>query len=630
MSNFPELGLGEKVLKAVAALGFEQPTPIQQQAIPLLLKDRTDFVGLAQTGTGKTAAFGLPLIDRVDFKSRETQALVLAPTRELCVQITTDLTKFSQFEPAAHIVAVYGGANIGTQIRQLRQGAQIIVATPGRLIDLIGKGAVDLETIRFTILDEADEMLNMGFQEDITEILSHTPEDKNVWLFSATMPREVRSIAEEYMRDPVELTMGRQNEAANDLEHHYYVVHERDRYAALKRLLDASPGIFGVVFCRTKINTQQVAEQLIKDGYNADALHGDLSQQQRDKVMDRYRNRALQVLVATDVAARGIDVRDITHVIHYHLPDESENYTHRSGRTARAGRSGLSLALVNVRELDKIRQIEKKINAKFHLSRIPDALEIGEQQLINFIRKVHEVEVDERGVEQFTEIAMHELADLSKEDVLKRIISMEFNRFIDYYRNAPDLNVDLAHQGKQRQDRYRSNGPKVFINLGTVDGFDKGRMLGYVCDITGLKGSDIGRIELKGVYSFIEVTDEKMIAVFEQSFQGEFHRGRPVRIERTGGEESGGGKRNSSDFKGKGKPAFSKPSYEQDRGKKKGYPKKEYGGGKSGFAEKKTGKNAKQDNYAPKKEGFSIPERKYSGYGGKKSVNKNNKKQGRW
>lgn len=628
MSNFPELGLGEKVLKAVAALGFEQPTPIQQQAIPLLLKDRTDFVGLAQTGTGKTAAFGLPLVDRVDFHSRDTQALVLAPTRELCVQIATDLTKFCQFEPAARVVAVYGGANIGTQIRQLRQGAQIVVATPGRLIDLIGKGAIDLETVRFTVLDEADEMLNMGFQEDITEILSHTPEDKNVWLFSATMPREVRSIAEEYMRDPVELTMGRQNEAANNLEHHYYVVHERDRYAALKRLLDASPDIFGVVFCRTKIDTQQVAEQLIRDGYNADALHGDLSQQQRDKVMDRYRNRSLQVLVATDVAARGIDVRDITHVIHYHLPDESENYTHRSGRTARAGRSGLSLALVNVRELEKIRQIEKKINAKFHLSRIPDALEIGEQQLLNFIRKVHEVEIDEGGVEQFTEIAMHELADLSKEAILKRIISLEFNRFINYYRNAPDLNVDLAHQGKQRQDRYRSNGPKVFINLGTVDGFDKGRMLGYVCDITGLKGADIGRIELKGVYSFIEVVDEKMISVFEQSFQGEFHRGRPVRIERTGGEEGAGSKKKPKDFKDKS--GFSGSPSHKDRYQKSGYPKKEFVGGKGSYPEKQNKKSSKSDSHPTKKDGFSIPERKYGGYGSKKSVNKNQKKQGRW
>jgi ATP-dependent RNA helicase DeaD len=628
MSNFPELGLGEKVLKAVAALGFEQPTPIQQQAIPLLLKDRTDFVGLAQTGTGKTAAFGLPLVDRVDFQSRETQALVLAPTRELCVQIAADLAKFSQFEPAARVVAVYGGANIGTQIRQLRQGAQIVVATPGRLIDLIGKRALDLETVRYTVLDEADEMLNMGFQEDITEILSHTPDDKNVWLFSATMPREVRSIAEEYMHEPVELTMGRQNEAANNLEHHYYVVHERERYAALKRLLDASPGIFGVVFCRTKIDTQQVAEQLIRDGYNADALHGDLSQQQRDKVMDRYRNRSLQVLVATDVAARGIDVRDITHVIHYHLPDESENYTHRSGRTARAGRSGLSLALVNVRELDKIRQIEKKINAKFHLSRIPDALEIGEQQLLNFIRKIHEVEVDERGVEKFTEVAMHELADLSKEQILKRIISLEFNRFIDYYRNAPDLNVDLAHHGKQRQDRYRSNGPKVFINLGTVDGFDKGRMLGYVCDVTGLKGSDIGRIELKGVYSFLEVADEMMIEAIEQGFQGEFHRGRPVRIERTGGDDKAGRKKRPYES-GSGKE-YKKHTPARQGTEQRGYPKKEYFGGKKAYPGKSGDSYGKTEDRSAKKDTFSIPERKYSGYGSKKSVNKKNKKQGRW
>ncbi len=351
MLTFPELGLGEKVLKAIDALGFKEPTPIQQQAIPLLLNDKSDLIGLAQTGTGKTAAFGLPLIEKINFNSPATQALILAPTRELCIQITEDLLKFAKYTHGANIVPVYGGASISTQMRQLKRGAQIIVATPGRLIDMIGKKALSLQTVKYVVLDEADEMLNMGFQEDIDDILSTTPKEKNVWLFSATMPAEVRAISANYMKNPTELTVGKQNSGADNLEHHYYVVHERDRYIALRRILDSTPELFGVVFCRTKLDTQRIAENLIKDGYNADSLHGDLSQQQRDKVMNRYRNRSLQVLVATDVAARGIDVRDITHVIHYHLPDEAENYTHRSGRTARAGKSGISIVLVNVREM---------------------------------------------------------------------------------------------------------------------------------------------------------------------------------------------------------------------------------------------------------------------------------------
>lgn len=531
MPSFSELGLGGNVLKAVAALGFQQPTPIQQQAIPLLLSDSGDFIGLAQTGTGKTAAFGLPLIEQVDFHQRQPQALVLAPTRELCVQIAGDLTRFAQFEPQASIVPVYGGANIMTQIRQIKQGANIIVATPGRLIDMIGRRAIKLDQVGFVVLDEADEMLNMGFQEDIEEILSHTPEEKKTWLFSATMPNEIREIASKYMNHPQELRIGRQNDTADNLEHHYYVVHERDRYSALKRLVDASPELFAVVFCRTKIDTQKVAEQLIRDGYNADALHGDLSQQQRDKVMDRYRQRSLQVLVATDVAARGIDVSDITHVIHYHLPDEIENYTHRSGRTARAGKSGFSLSLVNVREVDKIRQLEKKTGRKFHLSKIPDALEIGEQQLLHFIHRLRTVNVNEAGISKYMAPVFEELADLNKEDLIKRIVSLEFNRFLEYYRAAGDLNVDLAHQGRNSSDRYRSKGPRMFISLGSVDGFDKGAMLGYVLDISGLNKTTVGKIDIKPVYSFIEFEDQSMLEKALESFQGEIYNGRKVRVD---------------------------------------------------------------------------------------------------
>ena len=531
MPTFNELGVGEKALKAIDELGFEQPTPVQEKAIPVLLSDEKDFIGLAQTGTGKTAAFGLPLIQLLDFASHDAQALVLAPTRELCVQITNDMLSFSKYFHGANIVAVYGGASIETQIRAIKKGAQVIVATPGRLIDLIGRKAIRLETVRYVVLDEADEMLNMGFQEDIDEILSHTPEEKKVWLFSATMPAEVRSIADNYMSNPFELTVGRKNDAAENIEHHYYVMHERDRYAALKRIVDFTPEIFGIIFCRTKIDTQRVAENLIKDGYNADSLHGDLSQPQRDKVMGRYRSRTLQLLVATDVAARGIDVSNVTHVIHYHLPDESENYLHRSGRTARAGKSGISVTLINVREMDKIRQLEKKIGRKFHLTKIPGAVEICEQQLLELIKKIHNVAVDEKGIAKYLPQIYEELRDLDKEELITRMVSIEFNRFLDYYRNAHDLNVDIAHQGRSGGgESYRSTGPRMFINLGSVDGFDKNSMAEYIAKVSSVDANGLGRIDLKGVYSFIEM-DEKTFSKVTAAFQGEVFNGRKVRVD---------------------------------------------------------------------------------------------------
>jgi ATP-dependent RNA helicase DeaD len=530
---FSQLGVGEKALRAIDELGFKEPTPVQQQAIPVLLSNERDFVGLAQTGTGKTAAFGLPLVELIDFSQGHTQALVLAPTRELCVQITRDMESFAKYVDGANIVAVYGGASIDTQIRQIKRGAQIVVATPGRLIDLIGRKAIRLETINYVVLDEADEMLNMGFQEDIDEILSHTPEEKKVWLFSATMPTEVRSIAANYMEKPFELTVGRKNESAENIEHHYYIVHERDRYAALKRLIDAAPEIFAIVFCRTKMDTQRVAENLMRDGYNADSLHGDLSQQQRDKVMGRYRSRTLQILVATDVAARGIDVDDVTHVIHYNLPDEPENYTHRSGRTARAGKSGISISLINVRETDKIRQIEKKINAKFHLSKVPSAVDVCEMQLMKLIKKIHTVSVNEKGIAKYLPAVFDELKDLDKEEIIKRVVSIEFNRFLDYYRNAPDLNVDIAHQGRKGGEGYRSAGKRLFINLGSMDGFDKGSMIEYVLDMTGVDRKELGRVDVKGVYSFIDMPEQHLEKA-AQAFEGEIYNGRKVRAELSG------------------------------------------------------------------------------------------------
>ncbi len=577
MISFPELGVGENVLKAIKELGFMEPTPIQQQAIPILLKNERDFVGLAQTGTGKTAAFGIPLLELIDLHLPLTQALILAPTRELCVQISNDLIKFSKYNRSVNITAVYGGTSITTQMRQIKKGSQIVAATPGRLLDLINRGAINMKTIRYVVLDEADEMLNMGFQEDIDEILSHLPKERRVWLFSATMPQEVRSIASRYMQNPFELTIGKKNEGAQNTEHFYYVVHERDRYQALRRILDSTPDIFGIIFCRTKIDTQKISESLAKDGYNADALHGDLTQAQRDKVMARYRSHNLDVLVATDVAARGIDVNDITHVIHYNLPDEPESYVHRSGRTARAGKSGISIALTNVREVDKIRFIEKKINTKIHLARIPDAVQICEQQLMNLVKKIHHVKVNEQGIIKYLPPVFDEFADLSKEELIKRMVSIEFNRFLDAYRQAPDLNVDLAHPGKSSSGGYRSGEPRLFINLGSMDGLNEGTMRKYISEVTGIDSNEIGRIDVKGVYSFIDLPQPKMAKALT-SFDGEVFQSRKVRVEISGQEPR---KKSSSK-----RPWSEKPPRRKDDKKGRGWGEKSSSRRKDSYSKK--------------------------------------------
>src|SRR5690349_5373887 len=465
MKSFESLGLSGALVQSVLQIGFETPTPIQEQAIPVLLTGKRDFVGLAQTGTGKTAAFGLPLLELVDDKLRDTQALVLAPTRELGLQIANDLENFSEKLKKFNIVAVYGGASISEQIRKVKRGAQIIVATPGRLIDLIDRKAINLSTIQYVVLDEADEMLNMGFKDDLDKILSFTPDTKSTWLFSATMPKEVRAIMKNYMSDPFELTVGERNTGNVNIEHHYVVVQERDRYSALKRILDYNPDIFGLIFCRTRIDTQRIAESLMKDGYNADSLHGDLTQQQRDRVMMKFRDRSLQILVATDVAARGIDVDDITHVIHLNIPDEMEFYTHRSGRTARAGKKGVSIAMISKRELGKVKQIEKTLKAPFTRMKIPTGQEVCQKQLLALMHKVHEVKINEEEIGEFLPAVYEELKDLSKEELIKRFASIEFNRFLDYYRNAPDLNVDAQRGGSAGTERYPS-GSRFFINVG--------------------------------------------------------------------------------------------------------------------------------------------------------------------
>ncbi|SEA12249.1 DEAD/DEAH box helicase [Pedobacter hartonius] len=547
INPFKLLGISDDVVNAVKDLGFENPTPIQEQAIPVLLEGNNDFVGLAQTGTGKTAAFGLPLIELIDFSSKKPQALILCPTRELCLQIASDIKNYSKNTPGASVVAVYGGANIMQQLREIRNGVQVVVATPGRMLDIIGRKAIDFSSVKYVVLDEADEMLNMGFQEDINDILSTTPDDKKTWLFSATMPPEVRRIAKNYMDNPTELTMGTKNTGNVNIEHEYYVVRARDKYAALKRIVDFNPEIFAVVFCKTKLDTQDVAENLIKDGYNADALHGDLSQQQRDKVMQRFRDRNMQLLIATDVAARGIDVNNVTHVVNYSLPDEIESYTHRSGRTGRAGKTGISICIINSKEIGKIRQIERIIGKSFTKAELPTGFDVCEKQLFSLVHKVHNVEVNESQIDQYIPRIMDEFAELSKEDVIKRFASLEFNRFLEYYKNAPDLNAAALDERGERGERgargaRNSDYTRLFINLGSVDEFTRGDLLSFVCNNGKISGKNIGKIDLKGVYSFFEVENAMVDTLFTNFNDIQFNN-RGVRIEKSGDAPEGGSSR---------------------------------------------------------------------------------------
>ncbi|SEM20968.1 ATP-dependent RNA helicase DeaD [bacterium A37T11] len=580
MNPFIELGIRHDIVNAITELGFEKPTPIQEQAVPVLLAGSNDFVGLAQTGTGKTAAFGLPLLELLDFSLNAPQALILCPTRELCLQISKDIEKFAKNVPDVHVVAVYGGANISDQLRQIRRGVQIVVATPGRMLDIIGRKAIDFSNVRYVVLDEADEMLNMGFQEDINNILSTTPKEKKTWLFSATMPAEVRRIAKQYMTDPVELTMGTKNTGNVNIEHEYYMVRARDKYAAFKRIVDFNPDIFGIVFCRTKVETQEIAEALIKDGYNADALHGDLSQQQRDKVMKRYRDRSLQLLIATDVAARGIDVNDVTHVINFSLPDEIENYTHRSGRTARAGKTGISIAIINSKEMGKIRQIERVIGKKFVKAEIPNGFDVCEKQLFGLVHKVNNVPVNEDLIGPYMARIMEEFAEMDKEEIVKRFASIEFNRFLDYYKNAPDLNAVAESAGSFGDRRetsggkgerfgrtgYKSDFTRLFLNLGSVDEFTRGDMLGFICNNTKISGKSIGKIDLKGVYTFFEVENEVVDKVFS-GFQTVEFKGRQVRVEMAGEGRAEGSKGGFGHGGGRPKPSYRSNSQGQRRGR---------------------------------------------------------------
>lgn len=522
MNKFEALGLGNAVVKAVTDLGFETPTPIQEQAIPVLLTGFTDLVAVAQTGTGKTAAFGLPLISLVDFSKTQTQALILCPTRELCMQITKDLKNYATKFPLSNIVPVYGGASIENQIKLLRKGAQIVVATPGRITDLINRRRVDLTQVNFVVLDEADEMLDMGFKDDLDLILSQTPEDKNTWLFSATMPDEVRRISKTYMENPVEITIGKKNQGNENIEHVYYVVKDSDKYLALKRITDFNPDIFAIVFCRTKIETQQIADSLIKDGYNADSLHGDLSQAQRDMVMKRYRSRNLQILVATDVAARGIDVNDVTHVINYNLPDDLESYTHRSGRTARAGKKGIAIALVNQREAGKIKQLERLLKMPFQKQSIPTGSEVCSKQMQAYASRILNTSAGEQ-VDAFIPVIMEQIEHLSKEELVKKLLSIELDRFINYYKNQPE--VDQVSQDFNRKDISR-----LFVNLGKMDGLDRNSLVSFLCQKTGIHESNFPWSSVKDSYSLLELNSDKLDVVMK-SMKKQFFKNRPVVVE---------------------------------------------------------------------------------------------------
>jgi ATP-dependent RNA helicase DeaD len=506
--TFDKLGLNPDLLKAIAALGFEQPTPIQKKAICAILDGRTDLVGMAQTGTGKTAAFGLPLLQLIDFKRAEPQALIICPTRELCLQITGDLTQYARYVQKANIVSVYGGAGIVEQMRQLKRGAHIIVATPGRLLDLIRRKAASMRHIRYAVLDEADEMLSMGFQEDIDDILKQIPENRHVWLFSATMPPGAARIAGTYMHHPVEISIGRRNVGAKNIEHTFYVIKEKDRYAALKRLIDHEPEIYGLIFCRTRQETRTVAEKLMKEGYNAEALHGDLSQEQRNCVMRKFRDRTLQILVATDVAARGLDVDDITHVIHYNLPDDAERYTHRSGRTARAGKSGASMLLVNTREARRISDLEHKSGVKFNRGQVPQGRDICEKQLYAMVAKMKNVDVNHKEIAPYLPPVYRVLGDLGKEELIQRFVSVEFNRFLNYYRDTGDLNARHPSKVKSsgKRKKMRSDETQTFfINVGRMDKIKEGAIVRILCETAGIRSDKIGQIIMKREFSFFDV-----------------------------------------------------------------------------------------------------------------------------
>lgn len=566
MTTFEELGIDARLIQSTTELGYVNPTAIQEQAIPVLLSGTKDFIGLAQTGTGKTAAFGLPLLHIIDEKAKYPQALVVCPTRELCMQIVKEIEIFKKYMTGISVVAVYGGTSIGLQIRDLKRGVQIIVATPGRLIDLIERKAINLEQIQYVVLDEADEMLNMGFQDDIEFILKNTPQRESTWLFSATMPPEIRKVSKRYMKDPVEVTVGKVNTSNKSIDHQYYVTSAQHRYQTLKRIIDFNPGIYGIIFTRTKVDAQEISERLTREGYDIDALHGDLTQGQRDKVMGQFRDKTLQLLIATDVAARGIDVQGITHVINYELPDDVEVYTHRSGRTGRAGLQGICISIVHSKEMYKFKQIERINNSKFSKLDIPSGKDVCRKQFFFFMEKLLSADISHGDYETYVPMLAEKFADVSKEDVLKRVAAMEFDRFLKYYENAEDLNhrdkgrreqSDAPDQARRRDGRDRDGGrsrdggrerdggrgdnrkefargggngySRLFVNLGTKDGFYKASFLQYILDMSDLKKDALGRIDMKDMNSWIEI-EKGAAKQMVNALDGKSYNGRRIRM----------------------------------------------------------------------------------------------------
>ena len=538
MTEFNEFELSSEILRAVEDMGFETPTPIQEKTIPFLLENRMDLIALAQTGTGKTAAFGLPIIEKLDLSEEKPQAIVLCPTRELCLQITGDLELYCKYRKDVSIVAVYGGAKIENQLRKIKKGVQIIVATPGRMNDIIGRKRVDLSRISTVVLDESDEMLNMGFKDELDAILDKTPATKNTLLFSATISKQVEDIARKYIHDPYEITVGKKNTGADNIKHIYYMVHARDRYLALKRIVDIDPLIYGIVFCRTRKEVKDVAEKLMRDGYNADAIHGDLSQVQREQVMNKFRSKNLQVLVATDVAARGLDVDDLTHIINYNLPDELDMYTHRSGRTGRAGRSGISVAIINLKEKGKIKRIEKIIGKKFEGSPIPNGAEICEKQFFDLIRRVKEVSIDEDQIEPYMDKVYLELESFSREDIIKHFVSLEFNLLLDYYKQDRDLNVDESKNNTRRNNGRRKGvrGAKdegftrFHINVGKGNNVRPQDIIGIINEISDNRDIKIGAIDILGTFSFFDIPISDVEKLTARKKDVRFN-GRKIRIE---------------------------------------------------------------------------------------------------
>ena len=538
MVSFEELGIEEGLLQSIHTLGFTQPTPIQEKAIPVLLQGTKDFIGLAQTGTGKTAAFGLPLLQLINKQQKFPQALIICPTRELCVQITNDLSSFKRKTDHISVVAVYGGASIGMQIRDLKKGTHIVVATPGRLIDLIERKAINLEHIHYVVLDEADEMLKMGFKDDIEFILKNTPNRQSTWLFSATMPAEIRQVSKRYMKQPFEITIGKVNAGAATIDHQYFVTAQVNRYETLKRIIDFNPGLYGIIFTRTKADAQEITESLIREGYDIEALHGDLTQPQRDKVMTRFREKNLQLLIATDVAARGIDVQGITHVINYELPDDMEVYTHRSGRTGRAGRSGISISIVTSKEIFRLRQIERMLNARLHKLDIPGGKDVCRKQFFHFIDKMLQADISHGEYENYLPLLKERFATVEKEEILQRVAALEFDRFLKYYENAADLNLreekkERIKRGIHRDTQGRSFGngtyERLFVNLGTKDGFYKASFLQFILDMSDLNKNVLGRVDMKEMNSWIEIESsaaKKMI----RAIDGKNYRGRRIRM----------------------------------------------------------------------------------------------------